>query len=44
MRLLDSITNSVARNLNKFQEIVQGRGAWCATVYGSAKSQTQLGN
>ena len=29
-------------NLSKLQEIVKDRGAWCATVHGVTKSQTQL--
>ena len=28
MSWLDSITNSMDMNLNKLQEIVEGRGAW----------------
>ena len=40
IRWLDSITNSMDVNLNKLQEIVKDRGAWRATVYGDAKSQT----
>ena len=27
-------------NLDKLQEMVKGRGAWCAAVHGVAKSQT----
>ena len=42
MRWLDSISDSVDMNLRKFQEIVEGRGAWGATVNGVVKSQTQL--
>ena len=29
-------------NLSKFQEIAKDREAWCATVHGVAKNQTQL--
>ena len=34
MRWLSTTTNSVDMNLNKHQEIVEGRGAWCAAVHG----------
>ena len=44
MRWLDSITNSVDMNWSKLQEIVEDRGAWCATVPGASKSQTGLSN
>ena len=33
MRWLDSITDSIDMNLSKFQEIVEGRGAWHAAVH-----------
>ena len=42
IRLLDSIIDLMDMNLSKFQEIVEGRGVWHATVHGVAKSQAQL--
>ena len=42
MRWLDGISYSVDMGLNKFQEVVKDVEAWCATVHGVTKNQTQL--
>ena len=39
MRWLNDIIDSIDMNLNKLQEMVKDREAWCAEVHGVAKSQ-----
>ena len=41
LRWLDGITDTMHMSLSKIREIMKDREAWCAFIYGAAKSWTQ---